>query len=158
MDKTLKEIRKQAKLTQAEAAELLDVSLRSYKSYENDPEKEDTLKYRYMLREISEKYKVDEDHGILSLNDIREKCSNVFLKYNLEFCYLFGSYAKGTANEKSDVDLLVSGNVKGLKYFGLVEDLRISLNKKIDAIDINQLENNFQLTKEILKDGVKIYG
>jgi len=158
MEKKLKEIRKQAKLTQAEAADILDVSLRSYKTYENDPEKEDTLKYRYMLHEMTERFKVDEEHGVLSLNDIKTECETVFLKYDVEYCYLFGSYAKGTANEKSDVDLLVCCNVKGLKFIGRVEDLRISLNKKIDAIDINQLENNFQLTKEILRNGVKIYG
>jgi len=39
-----------------------------------------------------------------------------------------------------------------------VEDIRTALRKKVDVLDINQLKDNFELTQEILKDGVKIYG
>ena len=70
---------------------------------------------------------------------------------DVNFCYLFGSYAK--AKPTSDVDLLISANVKGL-----VEEIRLKLNKKVDVLDINQLNNNIELTEEILKDGIKIYG
>lgn len=31
-------------------------------------------------------------------------------------------------------------------------------SQKVDVLDINQLKDNFELTQEILKDGVKIYG
>ena len=79
-------------------------------------------------------------------------------KYEVEYCYLFGSYAKTKATDISDVDLLISSNVKGLKFFGLVEELRTALHKKVDLLDVNQLEGNLELTKEILRDGVKIYG
>ena len=71
---------------------------------------------------------------------------------------LFGSYAKGKATEKSDIDLLICVDIKGIKFFGLVEELRLSLCKKVDALDINQINNNPDLAKEILKDGIKIYG
>jgi hypothetical protein len=40
----------------------------------------------------------------------------------------------------------------------LVETLREELKKKVDVLDIKQLNNNLVLTKEILKDGIKIYG
>ena len=43
------------------------------------------------------------------------------------------------------------------KFYGLVERLRNSLNKKVDVLDINQLVNNKELLNEILKDGIKIY-
>ena len=46
----------------------------------------------------------------------------------------------------------------GLKFYGLVEDIRTVLHKKVDVLDINQLKDNFELTQEILRDGVKIYG
>ena len=71
---------------------------------------------------------------------------------------LFGSYAKGKETPTSDVDLLISVKVKGLKFYGLVEELRIALRKKVDVLDMNQLKDNLELTEEILKDGVKIYG
>lgn len=158
MEKRLKEIRKKAKMTQSEAAALLNVSLRSYKSYENDPDKQNTIKYKYMVNELSDIIKVDETHGIVDIDDIRNICAAVFKDYSVEYCYLFGSYAKGKATETSDIDLLLSTNLKGMKYFGLVEHLRENLHKNVDALNVEQLQNNFDLTKEILRDGVKIYG
>ena len=38
------------------------------------------------------------------------------------------------------------------------EELREELKKKVDVLDQKQLENNFQLANEILRDGIKIYG
>ena len=155
---TLKELRIFKGLTQEQAAALCSVSLRSYKSYENEKSKADTIKYRYMLTVMEDFNKKDEDHGILSIDEIKEKCAAVFEEYDISFCYLFGSYAKGTAKESSDVDLLVSTPLTGLKFFGLTEKLRITLNKKIDLLDMPQIENNPDLLSEILKDGIKIYG
>jgi len=40
----------------------------------------------------------------------------------------------------------------------MVEELRVALRKRVEVLDINQLKDNFSLTKEILKDGIKIYG
>ena len=74
------------------------------------------------------------------------------------YCYLFGSYAKGKATPVSDVDLLISTGLTGLKFYGLVEDIRTALHKKVDVLDVNQLNDNIKLINEILKDGVKIYG
>ena len=81
-----------------------------------------------------------------------------FKKYEVEYCYLFGSYAKGKATETSDVDLLIATPLSGLKFFELVEELREKLCKKVDALHQTQLNNNLKLTQEILKDGLKIYG
>ncbi len=155
---TLKELRIFKGLTQEQAAALCSVSLRSYKSYENEKSKADTIKYRYMLTVMEEFNKTDETHGILSIEEIKEKCVAVFEGYDVSFCYLFGSYAKGTPKESSDVDLLVSVALTGLKFFGLAEKLRTSLNKKVDLLDMHQVENNPVLLSEILKDGIKIYG
>lgn len=101
---------------------------------------------------------IDEEHGIITIKQIKDVCSRVLKNYEVDFCYLFGSYAKGKAKETSDVDLLISVNVTGIKFFGLVEELRESLKKKVDLLDLNQLNNNEALVKEILKDGIKIYG
>ena len=154
----LKELRIDKKMTQQEAADLIGVSLRSYKSYENEAAKQDTLKYKYMMEQLISYNFIDEEHGVLTIEDIKRKCTKVLEQYNVEFCYLFGSYAKGRENESSDVDLLVSTDVKGLKFYGLVEDLRTALQKKVDVLDMNQLKDNLELTGEILKDGIKIYG
>ncbi len=154
----LKELRIEKKLTQPQVADLVGISLRSYKSYENDPQRRNTIKYNYILDKLNAINPIDEDHGILEIDDITRKCTAVLSKYDVKFCYLFGSYAKAKATPKSDVDLLISGNIKGLQFYGLVEDIRTALNKKVDVLDINQLKGNLDLTEEILKDGIKIYG
>ena len=154
----LKEIRIEKGFTQSQAAKLVGVSLRSYKSYENDESKIGTIKYNYMIEQLTKINLIDEEHGILTQDSIIKKCSVVFQKYNVEYCYLFGSYAKGKAKPDSDVDLLISSDVKGLQFFALVEELRNTLHKRVDALDIRQLNNNPNLINEILKDGIKIYG
>lgn len=154
----LKELRIEKKMTQKQVSELVGISLRSYKTYENDANKTGTLKYNYIVEKLKEIDPVDETHGVLEVEDIKRKCTQVFEKYDINFCYLFGSYAKHKAVPTSDVDLLVSANIKGLKFYGLIEDIRNALHKKVDVLDINQLKDNLELTEEILKEGIKIYG
>jgi predicted nucleotidyltransferase len=109
--------------------------------------------------EKMEKYgHIDETNGVLSLEKIKELCSEVFESRNVEYCYLFGSYAKGKATETSDVDLLIATSDSGLRFFDLVESLRESLCKKVDVLTLEQLNDNTQLLNEILKDGIRIYG
>ena len=146
------------KLTQREAADRLGVSLRSYIMYENDESRVNTLKYRFMLQEMEKLERFDEEHGILTVNRIQEVCRKVFDTYPVEFCYLFGSYAKGKATGTSDVDLLISTRVTGLRFYELTETLREALGKKIDLLNLEQLLNNAELLRAILKDGVRIYG
>lgn len=153
----LKKKRLDAGLTQKEAAEKTGVSLRSYVSYENDSLKAETVKYRYLLRELNEAYLYDENHGILSRDVIIKGCKEVFANYDVEFCYLFGSYAKGNPSETSDIDLLVCGKFSGIKFYELVERLRERFNKQIDLLDIKQIVNNEDMLREVLKYGVKIY-
>lgn len=154
----LKNLRIEKKMTQQQVADLIGISLRSYKSYENDEEKQNTIKYNYIMEQLSKINYIDEEHGILEIEDIIRKCSEVLEQYDVNFCYLFGSYAKGKATPESDVDLLISANVKGLKFYGMVEEIRVTLHKKVDILDMNQLKDNMELTEEILKDGIKIYG
>ena len=155
---TLKELRIEKGLTQSQCANFLGIPLRTYTRYENDENKKNNIKYQFMMDKLSEYGFIDEEHGVLTLDQIKNTCINVFKNYEVDFCYLFGSYSKCKANEKSDVDLLISTNLTGIKFFGLVEELRENLKKKVDLVDIHQLNNNETLIKEILKDGIKIYG
>ena len=154
----LKEKRMKSRMTQQEAAGKLGVSLRSYISYENDEKKTGTVKYRYLLKEMNEISLVDEEHGILTIDEIRDACSEIMKAYPVTYCYLFGSYAKGKASPTSDIDLLVSTEVSGLSFYGLVEQLREKLQKKVDLLDAKQLIGNEELLNEVMKDGIKVYG
>ena len=58
----------------------------------------------------------------------------------------------------NSIGSLFSANIKGIKFYALIEEIRIALHKKVDVLDMNQLKDNIELTEEIFKDGIKIYG
>ncbi len=153
----LKYLRSKAGLTQTEAAVLCEISLRSYKSYENEPGKKTSPLYKYLVDVMEKKALVDEEHGLLTIETITEKCKSVLKNYDVEFCYLFGSYARKEANEKSDVDLLVSTTISGLDFYGMAERLRVALNKRVDVLGLEQINNNPELLHDILSEGIKIF-
>ena len=111
-----------------------------------------------MLQELEKLNPLDEEHGVLTIDEIKNICEKVFAEYQVDFCYLYGSYAKGKAKGSSDVDLVISTAVTGLRFYELTEKLRESLHKKVDLLDVKQLLNNEALLKEVLKEGVRIYG
>lgn len=155
---TLRELRKNKGITQQQAADFVGVPLRTYCNYEKDVNKQTSIKYNYMVEKLYSYGYVDEENGVLKVEDIKKICMNIFSQHPVEYCYLFGSYAKGNAKPMSDVDLLIYTTLTGLQFFGLVEQLREQLKKKVDVLDQKQLADNFELTNEILKDGIKIYG
>ena len=157
----LLETRKQYGLSQNEASHLLNMPLRTYVRYEADNNYGDSLKRQMMIASIIDKCEITETKGLLSVEQIKQSLTKLFeeqYKDTIEFCYLFGSYAKGYAKEDSDVDLCVSTTLTGLKFVGLSEDIRTVLHKKIDLVRFSNLDNNLSLINEIMKDGVKIYG
>ena len=155
---TLKELRKQKKMTQTECAKYLGIPVRTYQNYETDRSKAGSMKYAFMMQKLEEYGFVDETHGVLSIEQITDVCKTVFSNYDIEYCYLFGSYAKGKATEQSDVDLLIATSISGMRFYDLVESVREGLKKKVDVLKSEQLNSNPDLMNEILKDGVKIYG
>lgn len=82
----------------------------------------------------------------------------IFREYKVRKAVLFGSYAKGSAKNKSDIDLLVDSGLKGLAFFGLLEDVVNALGKDVDLLDISQVIPNSDVDNEICKTGVIIYG
>lgn len=151
-------LRKELSLTQKEAAKILGVSFRSYQEYEENEAKVNTIKYKYFVSRFKEMLYVDESTGLLTIDKIKSICAEVFSKYEVRTCYLFGSYAKHKETPKSDVDLLISTTVSGIDFYALQEILRDALKKKVDLIDIRRVGENPELLSEILEDGIKIYG
>lgn len=145
-------------MTQIQCADYLQIPVRTYKRYESNESKINSFKYKYIIDRLNEYGLIDEEHGKLTIDDIKKICTDVFKNYSVDYCYLFGSYAKGKETEQSDVDLLVSVPLDGLKFYELVEVLRENLRKKVDLLDVSQLNKNPALLQEVLKDGVKIYG
>lgn len=155
---TLKELRIEKKLTQEAAASLCGVSRRSYQIYEGQDGPKEAIRYQHILEVLSKVGYLDEEHGILSAQQIRDAVQKVSVQHQVSFVILFGSYAKNKARDDSDVDLLVSTEEKGLHFYGLVEEYRVALHKKVDVLGLEQLNNNPALVAKILKDGIRIYG
>ena len=109
--------------------EILGVSLRTYVSYENNPAKHKGNMYELLVDKARIHFLVDEENGVISIEDIKEGVAEVLFRYDVLYCYLFGSYAK-KARPSSDIDLYIETGVTGVRYYGMVEELRESLNKK----------------------------
>lgn len=155
----LKDYRISYGITQKEASISVNVPLRTYIRYENSDD-ETNLKYLKIIDLLKEKYEITETKGVLSIDNIKIVVANVFKEYEgkINYCYLFGSYAKGYAKDDSDVDLCVDTNLTGLAFIGLIERLRQSLKKKVDLLRVQDITKNLELLNEIMKDGIKIYG
>lgn len=48
-------------------------------------------------------------------------------------------------------------DIDGIDYFGVIEDLRNNLNKKIDLLSNKTIKKNSEIELEIRKTGVLIY-
>lgn len=160
-DLRLKELRQEYNLSQGLASKVCGVPLRTYVRYESDDHYGSSLKRQMMIDLIKSKYEISEEKGILSFEEIKRIVSSIVSKDKyrdlVSYVYLFGSYAKGYQNEKSDIDLLISTSISGLDFVGLIEELRIALHKKVDLVKLNNLTDNIELINEVFKDGIKLY-
>ena len=85
---------------------------------------------------------------------IKDIVNPILDKYQINRCYLFGSYARREPRENSDVDLLIDTDITGLKFFSLVEELRTSLHKKVDVVRIKALTADNDLVINVIKEGI----
>lgn len=95
--------------------------------------------------------------GILTIKEIKNRIRPVVEKHHIKDVYLFGSYARGEANENSDVDIYCSsGDVDSLiKRAGLLRELAEALGKDVDVVTIGtKLKDRFK--KNIEEDMIKI--
>lgn len=95
---------------------------------------------------------------VYTVADIKDKLMPVFKKYNIKKAILFGSYAKGVARVNSDVDIMVESDLRGLAFYGLLEDVVNVIGKSVDLLDKRQIINSSKIQKEISSTGVTIYG
>ena len=94
---------------------------------------------------------------VYTVSELRDTLHPVFAQHGVRNAVLFGSYAKGQATERSDVDLLVDSGLRGLAFFGLLESVVTALDVPVDLIDVTQLERGSLIDCEIRKSGVQIY-
>ena len=73
---------------------------------------------------------------MLTIEKIREVVSTVGKKYGIKNAYLFGSYARGDANESSDVDIIIEkGQLQSFDDFAdFRQDLITELGTEVDLL------------------------
>ncbi len=101
---------------------------------------------------------MEDKDTIYTTEQIKAILSPIFQSYDVQKAILFGSYAKGTPKEKSDIDILVDSGLHGLAFYGLLEDVVTSLDKPVDLIDRSEVIPDSEIDKEIKRSGVLIYG
>ena len=96
---------------------------------------------------------------MLSVDEIKSCILPVVTKYPVERIILFGSYARGDASDKSDVDLVVEsrGRLHNRKIFALGGDLLDVLPVRVEVYDILEVANPSAMYDNIQKEGVVIY-
>lgn len=92
-----------------------------------------------------------------TIDQLKHVLVPIFQKSNIRKAILFGSYSKGQATAQSDVDLLVDSGLRGLAFFGLVDDVCESLDCDVDLIDTYDVIPNSRVDHEIRNTGVVIY-
>lgn len=78
-------------------------------------------------------------------------------KINPAFILLFGSFAKGTSHDESDIDLAYFSKEQLSSYerFLLAGDLAEVAGREVDLIDLKQVDT--VLTMQIFEQGIPIY-
>ncbi len=91
------------------------------------------------------------------ISAIQTALAPVFDDYGISRAVLFGSVAKGTATEKSDLDLLVDSKLRGLKFVGFMEAVRQAVGMPVDILNVSHIEKNSKIEHEINSTGITIY-
>ena len=96
---------------------------------------------------------------IYTIDDIKKIIFEILKNTDVKKAILFGSYAKNTPTEKSDIDILIDseGRVKGLKFFAIIDEIKEKFDKDVDVIEKCEINKNSKIEKEIEKTGVTIY-
>lgn len=153
----IREIRLSKGISQQEAADLLGLSLRTYQNYEYEKSNRDKFKIEYIKSKLNEYTPINETKGIYKLKDIKKIVCEVLSDTNITYAYLFGSYAMETAKEDSNINILISGELRGLDFIKLIFTFKEKFHKKIELIKIDEIINNKDYINNILIHGIKIY-
>lgn len=102
---------------------------------------------------------------MLSTNKIRERILPVLQKHAVDQAILFGSYARGTNNDRSDIDLMIIMDT-AKRFLDRIEEFEelydVMPGMAIDLLVYNKAEleliSHRAFIKTILKEGICLYG
>ncbi len=88
---------------------------------------------------------------------IKRKAVPILRKHAVKRAAIFGSFARGEAKAKSDIDLLIEYKTADKSLFDLVDlksELEASLGRKVDLVTYNSIY--WRLREQILAEQVVI--
>lgn len=99
------------------------------------------------------------EQSILSINEIRTILFPIFETAPVYRAILFGSYAKGSPTNKSDIDIVIDskGELLNMDFYGVLEDITTRLGKRIDLFEITELKNNTAMQSVVEQEGIVLY-
>ena len=98
------------------------------------------------------------NHGLLTMAEIQARVRPLAEKYGVEAVYVFGSYARGEADETSDVDFLVLGGkrFRRTRIFALAEEMRAVLHKDVDVFEISEINEDSDFYRSVMKERLPV--
>ena len=82
---------------------------------------------------------------MMTIDEIKEKTTEVFDEYPVGTVMLFGSYATGTQTETSDVDMIIKNSDLGiLEMSRMRQQLASVLEKRIDLVSEDDVSDVFR--------------
>lgn len=96
---------------------------------------------------------------MLTVEEITRRLTPVFEAGGVTKAVLFGSYAKGTADEDSDVDLVIETEpyIRGIWIFSLFGDITETLGIDVDVFHRQDIIPGGKADFEIAQSGLVIY-
>ena len=94
---------------------------------------------------------------VYTVPQLRAILTPIFSRYGVRRAVLFGSYGKGIATEKSDVDLLVDSGLRGLKFVGFLDEVQRTVGKEVDLFDVTHIQAGSRIEREIRDTGITVY-
>ncbi|MDP3930246.1 MAG: nucleotidyltransferase domain-containing protein [Bacteroidota bacterium] len=97
---------------------------------------------------------------IEALNKVKQYHQLLGKHMQFETMYLFGSYAKNSTHEDSDIDVAVIVNNLDMDFFDvnpLLWKLRREIDDRIEPILIDSAHDNSGFINEIRKHGIEIH-
>ncbi len=92
----------------------------------------------------------------LRVEDIRYHVVSLAEEYGAQKVSLFGSYARGEADETSDVDILLDkGAIKGMRVLDFQDELARRLDRPVDVVTTAGASERF--LEKIKRDEVVLY-
>ena len=92
-----------------------------------------------------------------TISNIKKRSLSILLRHSVKRAAIFGSFARGEAKVRSDVDLLIEYKGKNKSLFDLIDlksELEDSLGRKVDIVTYGSIY--WRIREQILREQVII--